>query len=306
MTSMNLSALELRHLRYFLTVAETAHFTRAARRLHITQPTLSHQIKQLEGQVDQRLFDRTGRGVRLTAAGDVLRPFAERILRELDEARGALQASRGLTRGRLRAGLVHTVHACVIPEIISRFGAAHAGIQISCAELAVDDIEQGVESGRLDVGVSFLPATRKTLEGEKLFTEELVAVAAEESPLAQRQRLRVGDLAAEPLALLPARFCTRQLIDLAFATARTSPRVEVEMNSIGGILALVRQGKLASILPRLALSARGLGVRAIRLTAPTPRRSIGLIWRRGAPRAAAAELFAQVTTAVLRERGVAS
>ncbi len=302
---MNISALELRHLRYFLAVAETAHFTRAARRLHVTQPTLSHQIKQLEGQIDQPLFDRTGRTVRLTAAGEVLRPFAERMLRELEEARRALEATLGLRRGRLRAGIVHTVHACVIPEILARFGATHAGIQVSCAELAVDEIEQGVESGRLDVGVSFLPATRKTLEGEKLFAEELVAVAAEGSPLAPRSRLRMTELAAVPLALLPPRFCTRQLIDQAFAAARTSPSVAVEMNSIEGILALVRQGKLASILPRLALSRPGLGVRAIRLTAPTPRRRIGLIWRRGAPRAAAAEIFAQVTTAVLRERGVA-
>lgn len=297
--------LELRHLRYFLAVADTAHFTEAARRLHVTQPTLSHQIRQLEDRLGLPLFDRCGRGVQLTEAGRALLPYAERVTRELVAAQSELGELRGMKRGLLRVGLVQTVNACVIPEIVSRFTAAHPGIRIACAELAVEEIEEALEAGRLDLGVGFLPAARRGLEGEKLFTEELVAVAATAHPLARRRSIAVRELSAQPLALLSPRYCTRQLIDRAFARARTKPTVQVEMNSIESILATVRHAGVISILPALALCRREPGIQAIALTHPTPQRHVGLLWRRGAHRPAAARAFAAATTGVLRERGVA-
>src|SRR6185436_2769928 len=99
---MDLTQIELRHLRYFLAVADTAHFTRAAAKLHITQPTLSHQIRQLEGQLNLLLFDRIGRRVQLTAAGELLLPYARRVMRELDQAQSALNELHGLQRGALK------------------------------------------------------------------------------------------------------------------------------------------------------------------------------------------------------------
>src|SRR6185312_1510129 len=150
---MNLAAIELRHLRYFLAVAETQHFTKAAAKLHVTQPTLSHQIRQLEGQLNLPLFDRVGRGIKLTAAGELLLPHARRVMRELEDARLALVELHGLKRGELKVGIVQTVNACVIPEIVGRFSAAHPGIRVTAAELAVEDIEAGLESGQLDVGI---------------------------------------------------------------------------------------------------------------------------------------------------------
>src|SRR5215510_16407812 len=153
---MDLTRIELRHLRYFLAVAEEQHFTRAAGKLHVTQPTLSHQIRELEGQLNLSLFDRIGRRVKLTAAGEVLLPHARRVLRELEEAHSALGELHGLKRGELKVGIVQTVNACVIPEIVGRFSSAHPGIRVSCSEMAVDEIEAGLQSGRLDIGISFL------------------------------------------------------------------------------------------------------------------------------------------------------
>jgi len=303
---MDLTQIELRHLRYFLAVAETAHFTNAARRLHVTQPTLSHQIRRLEGQLNLQLFERGGRRVRLTPAGKLLAPYAHRVMGELKEAQAALGEMHGLRRGVLRVGIVQTVNACVIPEIVARFGAEHPGIRVACAELSVDDIETGIEAGRFDLGVSFLPPTRSTLEGETLFTEELVAVVGEQHPLAEKKQLRMRELAAHPQVLLTARFCTRQLIDKSFEEAGVRPEVNVEMNAIESILQTVQHTRLMSILPALAMLRRDTGVRAIRLTAPTPRRSVGLVWLRGARRCAAAEVFGRVTADVLEARGVSS
>src|SRR5436190_9442869 len=106
---MNLAHIELRHLRYFLAVAEEEHFTRAAAKLHVTQPTLSHQIRELEGQLNLPLFDRAGRRVKLTAAGEMLLPHARRVVRELAAAQTALDELHGLKRGVLKVGIVQTV-----------------------------------------------------------------------------------------------------------------------------------------------------------------------------------------------------
>jgi LysR family cyn operon transcriptional activator len=303
---MDLTHIELRHLRYFLAVAEEQHFTRAAGKLHLTQPTLSHQIRELEGQLNVSLFDRVGKRVKLTAAGEMLRPHARRVLRELAQAQTALDELQGLKRGLLKVGIVQTVNACAIPEIVARFSAAHPGINVSCSEMAVADIESDLESGRLDLGISFLPPARKHLTGHKLFSEELVAVVAADHDLANRRGLRLHDLADHPMALLAQKFCTRQLIDCAMAKAGVQPRVKVEMNSVDSILSTVRRTQLVTLLPTLALCRRETGLKAITLTEPTPRRSVGLLWLQNAHQRAAAGAFAKVTETVLAERGLSN
>jgi len=302
MLSMNLELIELRHLRYFLAVAESSHFTRAATQLHITQPTLSHQIRQLEGQLDLTLFDRMGRRIRLTAAGELLLPHARRVFRELQEAQSALGELHGLKRGQLKVGIMQTVSACVIPEIVSRFSAAHPGVRVTCTEMPVAEVESGLESGKLDLGISFLPATRVTLEGERLFTENLVLVLPVGHSLTRRRSIKVSELAKVPLVLLSAQYCTRQLIDNSFAEAGIHPDVRVEINSIESILSTIRQSGLPSVLPSLALCQRDTGLVALQLTDPKPRRSVGLLWVRGAQRRAAAQAFATVAEQVLADR----
>jgi len=303
---MDLAHIELRHLRYFLAVAELAHFTRAAAKLHVTQPTLSHQIRELEAQMNLQLFDRVGRRVKLTAAGETLLPYARKVMLQLEEARSALDELHALKRGLLRVGIVQTVNACVIPEIVERFTAAHNGVRVDCSEMAVADIEAELESGRLDLGISFLPAARKSLAGQKLFAEELVAVVASNHPLARRRQLRVRDLQSQPLALLSPKYCTRQLADLAFMQAGMQPDVRVEMNSVSSILSTLRRTRLISLLPSLALCQEDNGLTAIPLTGPKPQRTIGLVWLAGTDRRAAALAFAQVTQSVLAERKVSS
>jgi LysR family cyn operon transcriptional activator len=303
---MDLTRIELRHLRYFLAVAEESHFTRAAAKLHITQPTLSHQIRELEGQLNLPLFDRVGRRVRLTAAGEVLLPHAGRVVRELAQAQTALDELHGLKSGALKVGIVQTVNACVIPEIVGRFSVAHPGINVTCNEMAVADIEADLEAGRLDLGISFLPAARKNLTGQKLFAEELVAVVGTNHALANRRQLRIRDLAKYPMALLAQKFCTRQLIDCSMAEAGVQADVKVEMNSVDRILSTVQRTDLVTLLPTLALCQRDTGLKAIALIEPTPRRSVGLLWLKNAQVRAAAQAFATITKTVLAERQLSS
>ncbi|HUS35406.1 MAG TPA: transcriptional regulator CynR [Verrucomicrobiae bacterium] len=299
---MDVSLIELRHLRYFVAVAEQNHFTRAASKLHVTQPTLSHQIRQLEGQLNLPLFDRIGRSVKLTAAGELLLPHARRAIKALEEAQVALGELHGLQRGDLKVGIVQTVNACVIPEIVGRFSAAHPGIRVLCSELSVEEIETGILSGRLDLGISFLPPSRKGLEGEQLFTEELVAVAPKSHPLAKKNSVRIQNLARHPMVLLSPKYCTRQLIDRAFAEAEIIPEVQIEMNSVESILSTVTNAGLITVLPLLAMCQADKKLKSIRLTSPTPRRAVGLLWLQGAHRRLAAQAFAKVTQEALLSR----
>jgi len=271
--------VELRHLRYFLAVAEESHFRRAAERLHVSQPTLSLQVQQLEKELGTPLFERTGRRVRLTQAGEVYRGHARRALANLEEAQIALDELEGLLRGRLAVGVVQTVNAYLIPSVVAGFAARHPGVRLRVEELSAEGIEEGLADGRLDLGVSFVEADGGDLEAEPLFEEELVLIVPEGHRWAGRRSVRAADLAGEPLALLPEGFCTRRLAEECFRTAGVRPAVAVEMNSVEALVAVVRSGGPATVLP--ALAAGGPGVAAIRLERPTPRRSVGLLRRRG-------------------------
>src|SRR5271170_3244792 len=124
MPSINEESMELRHLRYFLAVADALHFRHAAENLHISQPTLSQQIRQLEKELGTILFDRVGTRVRLTVGGETFRLHAQRVLLELDEAQVALLELDGLKRGKLYVGAVQKLNTYLIPPIIGRFATS--------------------------------------------------------------------------------------------------------------------------------------------------------------------------------------
>jgi LysR family cyn operon transcriptional activator len=285
--------MEIRHLRYFMAVADSAHFTRAAGSVHVSQPTLSQQIRQLEDELGTPLFDRVGRRVRLTAAGEILREHAQRVLRELDAARSAIGELEGLTRGTLAVGAVQTVHAYLVPTAIARFTAAHPSVGVRVRELSSGAVEQGLVEGALDLGIGFAPAAAPEVVSEPLFDEEVVLIAPEGHRLARRRQVRLRELDGEPLVLLSPEFCTRRLVDEGMREAGASPRVAVEMNSIESILETVRAGRAATLLPALALAGdAGPGLRAVAVAEPALRRTVGLLWLKDGYRCAAARAFA--------------
>ncbi len=294
--------MEFRHLRYFLAVADALHFTKAAEALPVSQPALSAQVKQLEHEVGVPLFDRAGRSVQLTRAGSIFREHARRALREMELAQMAIAEVEGLHRGTLSVGVVQTVNAYLIPEIVTRFSTLHPQVGLKLDELSGPDIEAGVRDGTLDVGIGFLPLTSDRLESQPLFEEDFVLIASARHRFAKRRRLPLSSLWDESLILLPGIFCTRRLLNASFEQAGIQPRIIVEMNAIEGILATVRTSTLATILPRLSL---GLGrhavLRGITLKDPTPRRGIGLLWKKGGYRSGAVRALADQVKSVVKE-----
>ncbi len=286
--------MELRHLRYFVALADCLSFTRAAARVHVTQSTLSHQIRQLEDELGQALFERIGRRVATTEAGELFRAYATRALAEVDQGLAVLKpGARGLT-GQIRIGATHTFNVGLIPECIALFLKRHPTMQISVEELAADEIVERLQKGGLDLGIAYRPAETSELWFEPLYNEEMVLVVAPDHPFAGRNRIRMVELHQQPLVLLPAHFATRTLLDACFRSSGAEPVVAVEMTTVAPMLGLVQRTRIGTIVSANALPAGMSGLVAIPLESPTPMRTPGLLWRLGGRRAPRVQAFAVI------------
>jgi LysR family cyn operon transcriptional activator len=283
--------MEIRQLRYFLDIAETEHLTQSAHKLFMTQSTLSHGLRQLEQELNVSLFERLGRGLKLSQAGAEFRVFATRALKEIEAGRMALAELNGLQSGRLTVGAFPTFLNTVLPATVAAFSASFPKVMIEVRDLRADPIAEQVLRGELDLGIAFHPTEHAEIETETLFDERLVLAVRATHPLAARRTLTMKQLAGVPLALLPRSFATRKLIEDHLRQAGVSALVRVEMESVDALLGVCRCGDLASIVPeRAARQAPDLHV--IALTAPKIVRHAGILWRRGASRSAAAREFA--------------
>lgn len=292
--------MELRHLRYFLAVAENCHFRNAADELLVSQPTLSQQIKDLEVELGTALFERVGRRVRLTQAGETYREYARRALNVLEEGQAVLHELDEMLRGTLTIGVVQTVNSYLTPEIVAAFIAEVPHVFLRVDELSADEIENGVLSGTLDLGISFQPGNGREFDVETLFSEEFALVVHPDHYLSSRKQVRVSDLIDVPLALLNRSYCTRRMIDAAFREAGVSCRVAVELNSVAGLVAITECGGPPTILPKLGVSSTK--VTAIRLEQPTPTRKICLLRATGHAPIRAREVFADRLRKLVKAR----
>src|SRR4051812_43354900 len=186
--------MELRHLRYFDALAETLNFTRAAERLHVTQSTLSHQIKQLEEELGAPLFDRSSRRVRLTGAGEILRSHMTPALEQIDLGLQALRQPGEAITGSIRLGTTPSFNTRMVPQCVATLLNAYPGIEVAVEELAASQILKRLRSGHLDIAVSYPPGEGSDLWFEPLYNEELRLVVGIHHPLARRRRVRMVEL----------------------------------------------------------------------------------------------------------------
>ncbi len=267
-------AAELRHLRYFLAIAEHSHFRIAAEELLVSQPTLSQQMKDLEKELGSPLFERAGRGVRLTQAGSLFADYARRAINVLEEGQAALGEFDEMLRGRLRIGAVQTIGTYFLPAVLSQFHRDYPDVSVRVDELSASEVENGVADGSLDLGISFDPSGSRELERTKLFDEQFVMIVGSKHPLASRKRIAISDLKGLPLCLLTREFCTRRMIDAAFSEAGCAVHTPIELTSVEGCLSVVQAGGPATILPQLALVNRKLN--SIRIERPAIHRTVCL------------------------------
>jgi len=290
---MRINTMELRQLRYFLSVAETEHLTQSASTLFVTQSTLSHGLRQLEDELGVPLFERVGRGLKISQAGLAFKGYVGRAVQELEAGRMALGQINALQAGNLTVGVISTFLDSLVPAAVAQFSEMYPGIKVAVRDLRAGAIEELLVVGQLDVGIAFHPAARDDIEAEHLFTERLQLLVNADHRLARRRTLPMRQLHNVPLCLLPRSFTTRRMLDDAFKVAGVLPLIRVEMESVGALMAACASGHLATIVPERAARV-SKGMQAIALTDPQPARHAGILWRKGASRSAAALAFARL------------
>jgi len=273
--------MELRQLEYFMAVSKELHFSRAAEKLNISQPTLSQQIKILEGEMGIPLFDRIGKKTALTEAGKILLHHGERVFYEIEQAQAALRDLNGLQTGKLTIGSLMTCVSYLLPSAISKFKQLYPNVNLSVYGLRTGDIKSGLLENGLDLGISFLPVEENEMASIPLFTEELSLAVPANHPLANEDEVELETLEHVPTVLLPENYYLRQLIDTYCAELGFKLLPTLEMTTLDSLTQMVSEGIGVTILPAPYLDfLENPRIVKVRLINPTMERRIGFIYRK--------------------------
>ena len=270
--------MEHRLLEYFLAVCEELHFTRAAEKLGISQPTLSHQIRLLERELGAPLFHRSGKKTILTQAGQILLGHAHRVINQIKLARLEINELSGLQRGKLRIGCSGN-H--LLTDALVAFHRLYPRIELTVTELATEETRDGLLHNHLDVGVVFLPLFDEQLAYRPLYDEELVLAISSSHEYATCSNITIQQLANLPLVLFPQKFLVRQMIDSACAELEIQLNPVMELSTLESQLHMAEQNVGGTILPKsYGKTVVSNKVAIIPLADPAPRKKVGLVYRK--------------------------
>lgn len=273
--------MELRHLRYFVVVAEELHFNRAAERLHIQQPPLSTQIRQLERELGVQLFERTTRSVALTEAGAEFLAQARAILDSVDESvEAARRAANGLA-GTLRVGFSGTATYSLLPIIARLVRQELPGAALRTqGELLAAPLTDALLNNRLDVGFGRLHYAQPGLQSQVIRRELLSVMLPEEHPLADRDAIDLHDLADDPFVTTPSR-AGSAIFEATIAACKTAgffPQIIQEASQTATLVSLVAGGFGVALMPESVRHLRVTGAVHRPLASPVTHTELQLIW----------------------------
>ena len=282
--------MDTQFLKAFVEVADSASFSRAAETLHLSQPAVSKRIAALEEQLGKPLFDRIGRGVHLTEAGQTLLPYAKRVLREIEDSRRALTRLTGKVSGRLSIGTSHHIGLHRLPPVLRAYVNQYPDVDLDIHFMDSEDACHAVEQGKLELGIVTLPpAPLPHLEQRVVWPDPMSIVVAPNHPLAQQKKISVHDLADYPALLPDEKTYTHGIVRKAFNVLGLQPHVRLATNYLETLKMLVSIGLGWSALPDSMVDETivKLKVPEIHLA-----RHLGLVWheRRSLSNAAEAML----------------
>ncbi|OIV38618.1 LysR family transcriptional regulator [Mangrovactinospora gilvigrisea] len=284
--------MQLQQLAYFVAVAETRHFTRAAERMYVAQPSLSKQIGVLEAELGTPLFVRTRGNITLTAAGETLLPIARRILADVDTARVEVQELAQLRRGRLRLGATPSLMTGLLPPVLRRFRDRWPGVELVVEESGSHDLVQDLHEGRLEVALVVLPLPRQDLPltTTRLLHEDLVLITSGDDEDERDGPLGIEALRDLPLVMFRRGYDLRDLTVAACRDAGFEPAFAVEGGEMDAVIGFVRAGLGAAVVPGTVAMANP-GLRARRFRSPGLTRVVALAHRRDVQPSRAAREF---------------
>jgi LysR family transcriptional activator of glutamate synthase operon len=261
--------MDPRQLRFAVELGRTRHFTRAAERLGVTQPALSHAIAALERELGVTLFARTSRRVAPTAAGAALLAGAERILGDLEALRATVREHAEVLRGRIDVGTMLFLGGTALPQLVAEFHRQHPGVEFVLHHDLTQDMLAGLRVGTLDVAfVNVDAAAHRDLTFVGIDRDELAVAVPPQHRLAGARRVRLADLAGEPFIAYQTGSGLYTTFSAAAARAGFTPRVVVQCRDTNMVRALVSEGVGLALLPRSYLRTPGPDVAVVSLSAP--------------------------------------
>lgn len=271
--------MEIRQLEYFVAVVEDGNFTRAAARVHVTQPGVSAQIRRLERELGYELLDRSGRTVRPTAVGEALLPHAKAALDAVRNARLAVDQVAGLLRGRVHVGMVTVVASLDVPGMLAEFQADHPAVEIALRQGGTDDLVDALKDGELDMAFLGMAGEPPSfLRTEVIRADPLVAVLRADDELAGHDGLLLKELAGRQLISLPTDSGTRHRLDTSLATAGIDAPVVFSASDPQVLVDMAARGSGVAILPRGAVRSPGDELRLIPFRDPELHGRLYLAW----------------------------
>lgn len=241
--------MHLRYVHYFLAVAESLSFTRAAENLHISQPALSQHIKALEENLSTQLFDRSGRQIRLTDAGEVYLQYIRRAFQALNEGKRAVHDLADLSRGSIKLAVTPTFVTYFIGPMTNILYNKYPHIHLNIQSATQDKIEYMLMNDEIDIGIGFDESHSPNISTIPLLIERLALVVSSNHALANREFINLDELHQYPMVLLNQKFATRVQIDDHFRHIGVHLQAHTEVDSISAIIEIISRTPLVTIIP---------------------------------------------------------
>lgn len=274
--------MDLKQLRYFVTLAHELSFTRAARKLHVSQPPLSFQIANLESELDARLFNRTSRSVELSEAGKALLPHALAVLERIDEARHDVRRVASGLEGWVKVGLAGSHFLGPFPQFIKQYRERRPGVEVVLEEMKPADQLQALRDGRVDLSISRTPVADDQLASHLLWREPVVAALPRQHRLAGRKRIQLADLREDDFVFLrlDSSAFAQRLFDACVQVGFT-PRIVQQVIEIPAAINLVAAGLGVALVPDSLASVRSDAVALCGLGSDMPAADVHALVRTG-------------------------
>jgi LysR family hydrogen peroxide-inducible transcriptional activator len=271
--------MEIHQLRYFVAVAEEGSFSRAAAKVRVAQPSLSQQIRKLEAEVGQPLFDRLPRSVVLTEAGRCLIGYARQILASIGDARRCVDELKGKIAGDVAVGAIPTIAPYVLPELVVTFQQHYPDVTLHIVEDVTAGIVRRIEAGELDVALASTCQKSPSLGVEPFGAEPLLALVPEAHSLARQSEITFDDLKSQRFLLLHEMHCLSQQVHHQLESRRLHPEIALAGSQLSTIANMVAAGIGVSIVPQMMVRRHATpGCVTLPFAPPVPERELNFLY----------------------------
>jgi LysR family hydrogen peroxide-inducible transcriptional activator len=271
--------MEIHQLRYFVAVAEEGSFSRAAAKVRVAQPSLSQQIRKLEAEVGQPLFDRLPRSVVLTEAGRCLLEYARQILASIGDARRCVDELKGKIAGDVAVGAIPTIAPYVLPELVVTFQEHYPDVTLHIVEDVTAGIVRRIEAGELDVALASTCQKNPSLGVEPVGVEPLLALIPEAHSLARQSVITFDDLKSQRFLLLHEMHCLSQQVHHQLESRRLHPEIALAGSQLSTIANMVAAGIGVSIVPQMMVRHHATpGCVTLPFAPPAPERELNFLY----------------------------